>query len=113
MTPVELKSTRFLPRLTPLFGALAVAAAVITAPVPAMAQDNAEARLRRAEAEIRALQRAVFPGGDGRFFEPQITADGSATGPTRSTAPSTTAVTDILARLDAIEVQLQRLTGLT
>ena len=113
MTPVEMKSTRFLPRLTPVLGALAVAAAVIATPVPAMAQDNAEARLRKAEAEIRALQRAVFPGGDGRFFEPQITADGSATGPTRSTAPSTTAVTDILARLDAIEVQLQRLTGLT
>ncbi|AWW73814.1 hypothetical protein CD351_05170 [Erythrobacter sp. KY5] len=78
-----------------------------------MAQDNAEARLRRAEAEIRALQRAVFPGGDGRFFEPQITADGSATGPATTSAPSTTAVTDILARLDAMEQQLQRLTALT
>uniref|UniRef100_UPI0030C76A2E tetratricopeptide repeat protein n=1 Tax=Erythrobacter sp. Dej080120_24 TaxID=3024837 RepID=UPI0030C76A2E len=79
--------------------------------MPAAAQDNAEARLRKAEAEIRALQRAVFPGGDGRFFEPQITANGTATGPTVSTAPSTTAVTDILARLDALELQLQRLTA--
>ena len=91
--------------------ALVAAAVVLTMPVPSMAQDSAEARLRRAEAEIRALQRAVFPGGDGRFFEPQITADGTATGPTTSTAPSTTAVTDILARLDAIELQLQRLTA--
>ena len=94
-------------------GALVCAAVVATSPVPSLAQDNTEARLRRAEAEIRALQRAVFPGGDGRFFEPQITADGTATGPTTSTRPSTTAVTDILARLDAIEAQLQRLTAIT
>ncbi|MHA7819345.1 MAG: tetratricopeptide repeat protein [Erythrobacter sp.] len=97
----------------PALGALVAAAVVATTPVPSMAQDDSEARLRRAEAEIRALQRAVFPGGDGRFFEPQITADGTATGPTTSTAPATTAVTDILARLDAMEVQLQRLTALT
>ncbi len=95
----------------PTLGAIVCAAIVATSPVPSLAQDNTDARLRRAEAEIRALQRAVFPGGDGRFFEPQITADGTATGPTTSTAPSTTAVTDILARLDAIEAQLQRLTA--
>ena len=101
-------------RKAPAFtGALMAAAVVATTPVPAIAQDDSEARLRRAEAEIRALQRAVFPGGDGRFFEPQITADGVATGPTVSTAPSTTAVTDILARLDAIELQLQQLTAQT
>lgn len=100
-------------RLAPALGALVAAAVVATTPVPSMAQDSSEARLRRAEAEIRALQRAVFPGGDGRFFEPQITSDGTTTGPTTSTAPTTTAVTDILARLDAIEAQLQRLTALT
>ena len=104
------------PRVTsgkaPAFiGALMAVAVAATMPAPVIAQDDSEARLRRAEAEIRALQRAVFPGGDGRFFEPQITADGVATGPTVSTAPSTTAVTDILARLDAIELQLQRLTS--
>ncbi|WP_416830869.1 MAG: tetratricopeptide repeat protein [Erythrobacter sp.] len=98
-------------RSVPVLGALVAAAVVATTPMPAAAQDNAEARLRKAEAEIRALQRAVFPGGDGRFFEPQITANGTATGPTVSTAPSTTAVTDILARLDALELQLQRLTA--
>ncbi len=113
MTPAKSAKPYLLPRLTPALGALCAAAAALTMPVPAMAQDGAEARLRKAEAEIRALQRAVFPGGDGRFFEPQITADGTATGPTASTVPSTTAVTDILARLDAIEAQLQRLTGLT
>lgn len=111
MSPEKTKTNPM--SLSAVLSALAATAVALTAPVPAMAQDNAEARLRKAEAEIRALQRAVFPGGDGRFFEPQITADGTATGPTRSTMPSTTAVTDILARLDAIETQLQRLTGLT
>ncbi|WP_337660901.1 tetratricopeptide repeat protein [Erythrobacter sp. Alg231-14] len=98
----------------PAIGALVCAALVATTPVPAMAQDDTESRLRRAEAEIRALQRTVFPGGDGRFFEPQISSDGSgSTNGARSNAPSTTAVTDILARLDALEIQLQRLTALT
>lgn len=95
-------------------GAAALAATVLTAPVPAMAQDRSdEARLRKIEAEIRALQRSVFPGGDGRFFEPQIrSADGSAPADPVG-RPSTTAVTDILARLDGIEQQMQRLTALT
>lgn len=98
-------------------GGLTVAAVVATTPIPAMAQDDTEARLRRAEAEIRALQRTVFPGGDGRFFEPSIPANGGQQ-PTRTTAqttarPSTTAVTDILARLDAMETQIQRLTAKT
>lgn len=100
-----------------LAGALALGAAIAAAPVPAMAQDSGdEARLRKIEAEVRALQRKVFPGGDARFFEPQIgpetatpatpTAPATAGGP-----PSTTAVTDILVRLDALEGQLQRLTA--
>lgn len=79
---------------------------------PAPAQDAAtEARLKKAEAEIRALQRKVFPGGDGKYFEPQISS-AQPTGSAVST-PSTTAVTDILARLDAMESQIQRLTGQT
>lgn len=96
--------------------ALAIGAATIaTSPVPALAQDEvSESRLRKIEAEIRALQRNVFPGGDGRFFEPQIAAgETGISTPNTSTRPSTTAVTDILARLDAIELQMQRLTAIT
>ncbi|WP_067682073.1 tetratricopeptide repeat protein [Tsuneonella dongtanensis] len=80
---------------------------------PAMAQDAATAeRLKKVEAEVRALQRKVFPGGDGRYFEPQITA-AQPTGGTTAGTPSTTAVTDILARLDAMESQIARLTAQT
>jgi len=86
--------------------------ALLTTSIPAAAQDeNADARLRRIESEVRALQRKVFPGGDGRLFEPEITAPSSATSTTTAT-PSTTAVTDILARLDALEAQVQRQTAL-
>ena len=93
--------------------AIAVAASVATLPVPASAQDSvSEARIRKIEAEIRALQRNVFPGGDGRYFEPQIAPGETATQPATTTRPSTTAVTDILARLDAMEQQLQRLTSM-
>jgi TolA-binding protein len=86
--------------------------------VPAAAQDSAaaeEARLRKIEAEVRALQRKVFPGGDGKFFEPQIATGPQGAGPAPVTLPSgvpaASAVTDILVRIDALEAQLQALTA--
>lgn len=100
-----------------LAGAMLLAAGtatVVTAPAPAFAQDSAaDARIRKIEAEVRALQRKVFPGGDGRFFEPQI-GPGDPAAPTTTTspaAPSSTAVTDILVRLDTLEMQLRGLTA--
>lgn len=101
-------------RLLPLsrMAAASLAVCVVaTAPVPALAQDEvSEARLRKIEAEIRALQRKVFPGGDARFFEPEISTAQARPGNSAG-APAASAVTDILARLDAIEAQLQRLTA--
>ena len=99
-----------------LMRVMLAAAAVATLPVAAGAQDTAaEARLRKIEAEVRALQRKVFPGGDSRLFEPQI-APGSQTtadsGPVMGVIPpATTPVTDILVRLEALEAQLQVLTA--
>ncbi|MGI9377518.1 MAG: tetratricopeptide repeat protein [Tsuneonella suprasediminis] len=90
---------------------LALAAIAATA-TPVAAQDaNSEARLKKVEAEIRALQRKVFPGADGKFFEPQITQAQPTT--TNTAAPTTTAVTDILARLDALESQIAGLMAQT
>lgn len=82
----------------------------IAVPVPAAAQNDD--RLRRIESQINALQRVVFPGGDDRFFEPEITPQ---TTPAQTTTPqvTTSALTDVLARLDAIEQQLARLTAAT
>jgi TolA-binding protein len=93
------------------------AAAIAAVPAPAFAQDSAaEARLKKIEAEVRALQRKVFPGGDARLFEPQIGAGAQApANPAQSTIgvipPASTPVTDILVRLDALEAQLQVLTA--
>jgi TolA-binding protein len=101
-----------------LAGAMLLAAGtatVVTAPAPALAQDSAaDARIRKIEAEVRALQRKVFPGGDGRFFEPQIGPGSDPAAPTTTSspaAPSSTAVTDILVRLDTLETQLRGLTA--
>jgi len=94
-------------------GALLAGAVLAAAPLPVAAQDSAdETRIRKLEAEVRALQRKVFPGGDARFFEPQI-QPGSQTAPTMpaTTAPTASALTDVLARLDALELQMQRLTA--
>jgi TolA-binding protein len=89
---------------------LAMAGSIAIA-VPAAAQAD-DARLRRVEAEIRALQRAVFPDGDGRFFTPEVVTPGARPpGQQPVGTPSETAVTDILARLDALEMQLARLTA--
>ncbi|MBE5074567.1 hypothetical protein IM511_09635 [Erythrobacteraceae bacterium E2-1 Yellow Sea] len=96
--------------LTRILGTAITASVLAATPLTmAHAQDNQdEARLRKIEAEIRALQRTVFPGGDSKYFEPEIRP---GTQVSTTNAPSTTAVTDILVRLDAIEGQLQRLTA--
>jgi TolA-binding protein len=91
---------------------LALVAAVLTASASAgWAQDaSSETRLRKIEAEVRALQRTVFPGGDERFFKPEVTS-GQAGGAGAAAPATTSAVTDILSRMDAIEAQLAQLTG--
>ncbi len=111
--------SRRLNRAVVIAGALAAAAApqvVLVQPAQAQAQPTSpqpDDRMNRIETQLRALQRAVFPGGDQRFFEPEITADAPQPGAARITPPgaSTTALTDMLTRLDAIEQQLARLTA--
>ena len=100
---VNLKSTF-------LAGALAATSVVALSPAVVAAQEAQ--RLDRIEAQLRALQRQVFPGGDQRYFEPEITPSAvPQTQPNPVGTPSTTAMTDALARLDAIEAQLARLTA--
>ena len=75
----------------------------------------ADDRLNRIETQLRALQRAVFPGGDQRFFEPEISAPATpgATPAQPTTGAAATALTDVLARIESIEAQLARLTAAT
>lgn len=76
---------------------------------PAVSQDaNVEGRVVKLEKEMRAVQREVFPNGAGKFFEPEIKAGD----PKAATAnSSSTAVADLLARVDALENELATLTG--
>lgn len=90
------------PAVTPLFAQSA-------APKASAAPVDPEMRLRRIEAEIRAMQRKVFPDGAGKTFVPEITPGQTAAAP--ATAPASSAVSDILARMDAVEAQMSRLTA--
>jgi len=93
--------------------ALLVMAALTTMvlPAPALAQSSIEGRLQQVERQLRAVQRKVFPGGDERFFEPEITAQPAT--PPNVTTPSTSALTDVLTRITALEGELARLTAAT
>ncbi|MEE9434344.1 MAG: hypothetical protein V3V15_08915 [Sphingorhabdus sp.] len=87
-------------------------ATALTLPsVSAFAQNdaNVEGRVKKLEKEVRAIQRQVFPGGAGKYFEPEIKPEGSVK--QGNNAPATSAVTDLIGRVDALEAQLARLTG--
>lgn len=104
MTPTSTSLARRSPRIALALTMLAVMAS----PVAASAQ-SVNGRLDAIESQLRALQRKVFPDGAGKTFTPEITP-GAAPAATTA-APSTSAVTDLLARMDAVEAQLARLTS--
>lgn len=88
----------------------ALAIVLVGTAFPAFAQDTmAEARIRKMEAEIRALQRQVFPGASGdKLFAPEI-GPGQPAAP--ATTPASTPVSDLLTRMDTVESQLAKLTA--
>lgn len=89
----------------------AMALGGLLAATPVAAQDD-QARLRKLEDQVRALQRKVFPGPDGKFFAPEVnTSQAQAAPPQPAGIPAATPLTDVLARLDSIEAQLNRLTA--
>ena len=89
---------------------LGAAAIALAAAMPAAAQDNnIGKRVERLEKEMRAVQRSVFPGGNPTFFEGEIAPDNTPGERSRANAP----VIDLTARVDALEEQLQTLTGQT
>jgi TolA-binding protein len=76
---------------------------------PTLAQDaNVTGRVTKLEKEMAAVQRKVFPDGSGKFFEPDIKPADPAK---PSVSPSGSAVSDLIARVDALEAQLATLTG--
>ena len=89
---------------------LGATACALVSTAPAMAQDaNVSGRIKKLEKEMKAVQRVVFPNGAGKFFEPEIKPKDAAKPKTTGSSPS--AVTDLIARVDALETQLASLTG--
>jgi TolA-binding protein len=86
-----------------------LAATALFLSAPSFAQDaNVVGRVTKLEKEMAAVQRKVFPDGAGKFFEPEIKPADTAKAPT---SPSGSNVTDLIARVDALEAQLASLTG--
>ncbi|ATW04008.1 hypothetical protein [Sphingorhabdus sp. YGSMI21] len=84
--------------------------ASLLASTPASAQSaDVDKRVDRLEQEMRAVQRKIFPGGSTRYFEPEITAENGPASPAASV--TTSAVSDLIARVDALERSLANLTG--
>ena len=82
--------------------------------IPAAAQDvdpvKVEKRVGKLESEMRAVQRKVFPGGDPKYFEPEITAPVAAP-PTTIGTPASQPLVDLSERVGQLEAQLRTLTG--
>ena len=77
------------------------------AAAPVMAQTvGIDLRVGKLEKEMRAVQRKIFPNGTA--LVPEIsTAPAAAAAPSPSSAP----ITDLTARVDALEAQIKSLTG--
>ncbi len=92
-----------------LLGLVLIAAAAM--PATALAQTRpatVEQRVSRLEQQLRAVQRRVFPGGTGQVVEPEIPAEVQAV---MGGAPGGDAMSNLIARVDALEAQLRTLTG--
>ncbi len=83
------------------------AAGVAAMSAPAIAADPApvEARVDRLEKEMRAVQRKVFPGGA------PVQPDMTTAAPETNLTPSSSPVSDLIARVTSLETQLATLTG--
>ncbi|GGB20561.1 hypothetical protein GCM10011380_07680 [Sphingomonas metalli] len=84
--------------------------AAATLPALAAAQTGTvEARVGRLESEMRAVQRKVFPGGDGQLVQPQIVRPDTPV--EVPGAPASTPLADLTARVSSLESQMATLTG--
>lgn len=85
-----------------------IAAAAAATAAPAFAQ-QLEGRVGKLEAEMRAVQRKVFPAGAGRLVEPEVQAE--APPAVAPGVPATAPLADLTARVATLEQQLATMTG--
>lgn len=91
-------------------GTAMVALSAVSAPTVLAQSNTVEKRVEKLEREMRAVQRTVFPGGSPTFFEGEISPSNNAV-PPRVTTGADTPVIQLTSRVDALEAQLQALTG--
>lgn len=94
-------------------GAATAALAVSVAPSASAQSNNVDKRVEKLEREMRAVQRTVFPGGSPTFFEGEIAPEANSSGAAPSRSGTNAPVIELTARVDALESQLQALTGQT
>ncbi|KQS02157.1 hypothetical protein ASG11_15355 [Sphingomonas sp. Leaf357] len=85
-------------------------AALPVLPATAQSRDaSVEVRVDRLEGQMRAVQRKVFPSANGKLIQPEITGAEATNSPIGT--PADTPVTDLTARVNALESQLSTMTG--
>jgi TolA-binding protein len=88
---------------------IALLLAGTAAPVLAQSDDALPRRVDMLEKQMHAVQRKVFPGGNPDYFEPQIAPPAAA--PADVGTPAGTPLSDLNARVGALEQQVQSLTN--
>lgn len=81
---------------------------IVAQPLAAQSGGNLAPRVDKLEKEMKAVQRKVFPGGAPGYFEPEITAPAPVVDPAGS--PAETPITELSARVTALETELRSLT---
>jgi tol-pal system protein YbgF len=93
---------------------LAVVLSLLALSAPGHAQpagaNPLDRRIGKLESEMKAVQRKVFPGGNPRFFEPEITAP-EAEPAAPDGVPASNPLTDLSVRVGEMERQLRTMTG--
>lgn len=84
---------------------------IATQPLAAQSGANLAPRVDKLEKEMKAVQRKVFPGGGGEFFEPEIGTQPRTVDPAGS--PASAPLADLTARVSALETELRSLTEQT
>ncbi|TPE58460.1 tetratricopeptide repeat protein [Sandaracinobacter neustonicus] len=92
--------------------ALAIAGPALAQSTPASQAQvgQIDKRVGVLESQMRAVQRQVFPGGDKRFFAPEVVAEAQPAAPAPGT-PATSPLVDLTQRVTALETQQRALTG--
>ena len=96
----------------PLVALATLAQPALAQPAPAT-QDQlrqVDKRVGVLESQMRAVQREVFPGGDKRFFAPEVVPEAQPAAPAPGT-PATSPLVDLTQRVTALETQQRALTG--